>query len=467
MTQEISNYLAHVLKVWTQILGGNETLMNSLDSDTIDLLQLHAPGISSHDFSIVSVLMEHGKIFPSILSQDDRNIVRNNLESISCLIPSLSTLFEDLKYLTAPVKILRQLCPTSRLSTREAMWRLFTGRYLPENQWPLQTWEGGADYKWINGSSSDQFEFGYQQVMLYIWRHWPELCPECPRKEDGEETPIPQTPDPRVRYGLASLAEKVGFESDQISQLLSSDPDRKLARQILLKARSPEYFTYKESAFNGYVTEISRIFKLAKDIQPQALSPCFVVAGSGEKMQRRSGRVFNKAYHSDRKLLFLSNFYNPEKRNMGGISSFAVRVSVFFAFFGRQRLINETFVGNIEKHNFSSPDHLTGAIGKDLRNGRSLEKLRRQENDSILSAEPTNLVAGAANVGAADPVVPDPVANLAVTNLAVPDPTIPDPAVLDPVVPEPDLPDPVLHETVKGPLNLPSDDIVDVEMAVS
>ncbi|KAK0628283.1 hypothetical protein B0T17DRAFT_614224 [Bombardia bombarda] len=331
--EEISKYLTHILDVWTQILGGIKRLMRLVDCHTVELLQLRAPGYSSHDFSIVAKHFQEGKLFPAIQNQSDRKRIWENLRTILHLIPSLYSLFEDVKYLKGPARIVRQLCPSSRFSTREAMWRIFTGHSLPNNEYPIQVWE--TDYQSFLGSTSDQFEFGYRQVYLYAWRHWTELVPECPKKEDGEDTPMPQRPDPRTWCGIAKLAAKVGFESDEIDRLIASDPDREIAREALLKARSPEYFEYGESAFEGYLTQLTHIFNLAMEKPRADSAPVMLVPGCGESLERRCGRVFDNAYKNDRKHLFLGHLYSQNFGNGSGVSSFAVRASVYFAFFGR------------------------------------------------------------------------------------------------------------------------------------
>ncbi|KAG4276902.1 hypothetical protein FPRO04_14216 [Fusarium proliferatum] len=334
--EEASNYLLHILQVWKSILGDQKLLMGCVDRQTVELLQLRAPGYSSHDALVVSKGIREGTIFPAIGHQSTRKRIWMNLKSLPCLIPSLYSFFEDLKYLHPPAKVVRQLVAPSKKSTREAMWRAFTAHGMPENQWLLQTGDGESDYKWLDGSYSDQFEFSYQQIWLYAWRYWVELIPECPRKEEGEATPIPGRPDPRRWRDLARLAARLGFESDEIDKFLNSDPDQEIAREALLKARSPEHFVYDDSAFESYVTEVCRIFNLAREKPTNNLKPCLLVPGCGESLARRCGRVFDNAYMADRKHLFLPYIHGKANGEASGVSSFAVRVSVYFAFFGKR-----------------------------------------------------------------------------------------------------------------------------------
>ena len=63
--------------------------------------------------------------------------------------------------------------------------------------------------------------------------------------------------------------------------------------------------------------------------------PTLLVDGPGEAVSRRCGRIFENAHSRTRKYLFLRSIYEPTIGEGDGISSFFVRRSVFFAFFGR------------------------------------------------------------------------------------------------------------------------------------
>jgi hypothetical protein len=306
--------------------------MRCLDSSTVEKIQSKAPGCSGYDLAILETAFQEGKLFPTVQNPEDRRAIWNNLVSIQVLIPSLYTFFEDLKYLRASVKILRQLCPPSNFSMKEAMWRIFSEHNLPNDEYLIEISED--KYERINPPPADRFEFSYQILVLACWRHWPQLIAECPKKEADGNTPIPQSPDPRMWWTIAARARRLGFESDEISRLLSQDPDREFAREALLKARSPDYFSYGE--FDESVAKLVVIFKSAKEILSEPIEPNILVPGCGESPDRRCGRVFNNAYEQDRRHLFLRYLYKPSRGEGGGISSFAVRSSVFFRFFGQK-----------------------------------------------------------------------------------------------------------------------------------
>ncbi len=330
------SYLRLILSTLDQIFGGRKELFSSFDRTTADFVQLRAPGTSSEDLNILGEHFEKGHLFSSLGDTSQRQMVWENLQNITTLIPTLYTLFEDIKYLDEPAKIMRQLFGTNGKSTRtirEDMYHKFSNECLEDGEFFIQVSENS--YRRVECSSDGQFELGYLQLWLGVLRDWTKLGPGVPRKEPGEKKPLPQTPDPIRWYKLAALARRSGFESDMIRQLLDQDPDRKSAKDFLLVARPPEDFEYDARTFENFVAQIADMLKSATEKTQRSQKPSLLVFGPGESLERRCGRTFNNAWKADRKHLFLDTLYAPQRGNGGGVSSFLVRSSVFFHFFGR------------------------------------------------------------------------------------------------------------------------------------
>jgi hypothetical protein len=136
-------------------------------------------------------------------------------------------------------------------------------------------------------------------------------------------------------YNFAALADKLGFESEHIDRLKTLNPDREVARKALLMARDPRYFKYNEAALERFQDQMVDMFRTAVDVPPTYIKPPLLVDGPGEALQRRCGRTFQIAYENDRDFIFLDVLYDPRSGEGKGISSFFVRTSVYFAFFGR------------------------------------------------------------------------------------------------------------------------------------
>jgi hypothetical protein len=315
-----------------KILGEDLELMRITDPLTVEAVQLRAPGSSPADLAELEPSFSNGKLFHGVQNQEDRQSIWKNLQEVQWLIPSLYSFFEDFKYLNPLATILKRLFGKTKDTVYQAMGHIFSGCNQNDGEYIVQ--EAKRVFRPESGNLSDQFEFGYRQVWLYSWRHFTELIEECPRKEDGHPTPVPQEPDEVLWYEFAVLASELGFESEQIRQLKSGNPDREVARKSLLRARDPRYFKYDEAVFECFVDQLVDMFRAAIDILPTYIKPPLLVHGPGESLQRRCGRVFQKAYEDDRDFLFLDVLYDPRKGEGEGASSFYVRMSVYFAFFG-------------------------------------------------------------------------------------------------------------------------------------
>jgi len=75
-------------------------MMQKVDQATVKALELTAPGACTTDAQTLSGKLQSYQIFGAFRGQD-REDIWNKLCSINCLIPSLFTFFEDLKYLQA------------------------------------------------------------------------------------------------------------------------------------------------------------------------------------------------------------------------------------------------------------------------------------------------------------------------------------------------------------------------------
>ncbi len=134
-------------------------------------------------------------------------------------------------------------------------------------------------------------------------RHLRELSPGSTKLEPKpSERKIRTTKDldRSVRYGLADLAEGLGFKSEKISDL-------KAKYSSHVDGRSPSGQS----------------------------KPVYVVDGPGECQERRCTCPFDLAYKQSKDFLFLDNMYNTDKSQGSSIHPVFVRRSVYLAYFGR------------------------------------------------------------------------------------------------------------------------------------
>ena len=308
--------------------------MRKTDRFTVEALQLRAPQASDDDLSQLKTLFDAGKLFPEIREEEKRRSIWNNIPRIACLIPSLYTLFEDLKLLSPCVKIIKVLIERPfKGSLHDMMEQHFSGA----NQTPgaVVTQDTETMFNMCEGSVTDQFEFGYRQLYLFALRHFPQMIGECPKKEKDRPKPTVEEPDPVTWYQFALLAHRLGFDSKVIGQLKANDPYRIDARNFLLKHNPPEFYTFNQQLFEDCVEQMAMTRAAFVEKDRQYIKPPLVVDGPGEPLPRRCGRFFQAAYEYDRNYLFLDVLYDATDVRGRSISSFFVRRSTYFAFFGR------------------------------------------------------------------------------------------------------------------------------------
>ncbi|CAK7237487.1 hypothetical protein SBRCBS47491_009993 [Sporothrix bragantina] len=84
---------------------------------------------------------------------------------------------------------------------------------------------------------------GCQELWLYALREYRYMPPVAKKKLAMPDTGVANE---RVLYDFAALASKLGFATDAIEDLLQQNPDRAIARRLLLAARNPEQHEYPD-----------------------------------------------------------------------------------------------------------------------------------------------------------------------------------------------------------------------------
>jgi predicted nucleic acid-binding Zn-ribbon protein len=270
--------------------------MGLADKATVEAMQLRIPALCSEDSKFLESLMSEGVLFPRLNNEQKLRHIWSNVLKVKCPIPTLFTFFEDIKWLMPLVKIMKRLLGKKFKGTvGKAMAQNFSGVNQSEEE--VKVRETESTFRSYRGTLTDQVRLGVFQLWLFLARKFTDMISECPRKEEGQDKPVPKTPDIYVWHEFAVLAYNLGFECEEIHRLRSKNRDREIARAALLELE-------------------------------------FFVDGSGENLKRRSGRTFVNAYAYDRQRLFLKAFLVPNRVGGKGITSLFVRVSVILAFFG-------------------------------------------------------------------------------------------------------------------------------------
>ena len=271
--------------------------MRKVDEPTVKALELKAPGSSTLDVQTIQRQLGGAQIF-SAFSDQDRSQILERLRRFKGLIPSLHTFFRNLCYWEACMDSMRHLITPPRGDTIfTAFERQFTGVNQQEGQVRIQVDE--ANFIFAPGSTADQVELGYRQIVAFAMRHFWEI-PRTPEGKDVLRKPRAKA-DKAVLRQYAKLSIQLGFESPEIDELME----------------------------NPYVP--------VSEVMQSSIKPSLVTSGPGEEVPQRCGLPKLEAFEEDRDSLFLHYLDNEQNERGEGVTSFFVRRSIFLEFLGRPR----------------------------------------------------------------------------------------------------------------------------------
>ncbi|KAK6495791.1 hypothetical protein TWF481_002837 [Arthrobotrys musiformis] len=174
--------------VWENLLDHNPASIAALDSESVQNLELRAPGIVAEDNLYVGNAMDSGGLFRMINHATIRSTIKRRLLNFRGILPSLKTLFEDTKYLDACVRGMRLLIPpTKGLMVRKALEAAFE----PSDGPAFLQADPNQLFAITLPSTRSKFIYAYQQLWLFNMRHFPDLSGVEPRKEKGRPKSTP------------------------------------------------------------------------------------------------------------------------------------------------------------------------------------------------------------------------------------------------------------------------------------
>ena len=266
--------------------------MSQVDQATVQALELTAPQASRLDAQALRGQTLSGTIF-SGFTEAEREGVWFRLRKVEGLVPSLFTLFEDLKVLeayAAYVKRLTHLPPRKTLSS--TLRCIFVTN--EERRQAVQVTESDFVSRFV--SCHDQVELGCRQLYAFAMRYSYDMPQELSGKNLLARHKLKA--DENVLSAFADLANRLGFVTPEITSSCRESPDRSLS------------------------------------YSPNRAKPLLVTDGPGESKKHRCGLPRREEYEADREFLFIDNLHDTSKEQGDSITSFFVRKSVYLAFYG-------------------------------------------------------------------------------------------------------------------------------------
>jgi hypothetical protein len=152
-----------VKTIWHRLLRGNKAALEKVDEATVKVVELRVPKYSRGDARFLQGQILGGQIFGAF-SAIEREEIWHELRATDHLIPTLYTLFEDLKYLTACADCLKRLVPLRRRDTvSTALRRKFPVAIDANDQGVVEV----SDSTFVDrpGSPTDRLDLGYRQFV--------------------------------------------------------------------------------------------------------------------------------------------------------------------------------------------------------------------------------------------------------------------------------------------------------------
>ncbi|KAF8533988.1 hypothetical protein BDD12DRAFT_758374, partial [Trichophaea hybrida] len=235
--EEICRYLEWVRIAWMELLDGDVTLLGGIDRQTVEAIELRVPAISLCDRNFLIGLINSGKIF-TLYTDDQKSIIREKIPRITDRIPSLGTLFEDMKYLEPLATSMKFLIGPEPFTKQPSIYSSFEHMYQGDSR------------------GSEEFNERYRMLWLFAMRNFPQMVSVSPRKERKRPRPTIYEPNHRILNEFAQLAHSLGFISTTINSHVDSIPEKEMAREFFRKARPEEVYVYDDAFLDAEVTKL-------------------------------------------------------------------------------------------------------------------------------------------------------------------------------------------------------------------
>ncbi|KAL4744558.1 hypothetical protein BDW72DRAFT_208921 [Aspergillus terricola var. indicus] len=314
--EEILNYLRFIQEVWSSIVTP-EGLVR-VDQQTVERLQLMAPGVSAADSREVHGLVISGQVF-SEFTAEERELIWNKLKAFDRLIPSLYTFFEDFKYFTACAECIQRLLVTNK--NQPTIYSAMGYMFQPETA-ECRILINESSQRTVRGSYRKILDVSYRELWLFAMRHYPQMAKD-PQRDDLLAKVASEKADEAVVYEMAKLAKSLGFESTQINSILSKSPDRQIATGALLKARKPGRYQYDPQDMELLIDTIVDCFSHAKRTHDDATPE--LLADNDRQSQSRCGLPQLRVHKQDLGYLFFDRLETAEGWNGEQISTLFIR----------------------------------------------------------------------------------------------------------------------------------------------
>lgn len=324
--QEILISLKQIRNFWYSVFEGHEPSMEKLDVTSVKAVELTAPGAYSNTAIDINSQILTGKIFSAYTKEEQIRIMANLCSNTTdCLVPSLYGFFENIKYLKHAADCLKRVFDIKPGKTvRSTLAGYFPEERLNDKCRYVQVAE--SSFKRIPVTeTTDHFDIVQRQIWLYAFREYPEMPAEQKKKLAGPKGGIANE---QVIHRLGSLASQLGFECDEIRNLLQRDPERDMTRRFLNEVRNPSQYKYED--IENTISKILDLVASTRNLEHP---------GTNTLITSRKPQLCGTPNFSDhpriKSFAFLNNLHAPTEQVHTETCCFVQR-SIYFSFFGKE-----------------------------------------------------------------------------------------------------------------------------------
>jgi len=317
--------------------------MKRLDETTLRAVEGKAPGACQSEAVDLYGRVRSGELL-SGFDEREQEVIWTRICSAStdCLVPSIFLFFENLNYLQVAADCMKRLvCLGRGESIYSALERGFRDQRDPDPGCLIQLSRTASTYLPID--LSDRFDLIYRQLWLYAFREYKDIPAVRKRKlakpRTGEANEL-------VLYEFASLANRLGFETKEIQDILQQDPIQEIARRFLTTARSQDRYEYDD--FETYATQVARVIYSARPIEDDGDIDIWEV-DERNRPPRRYGIPNKLDQLLDRPSMFLAKLHSPVESQGQNLTSFFIQRSTYFSFFGKELGVSLEGLSSIER----------------------------------------------------------------------------------------------------------------------
>jgi hypothetical protein len=320
--------------------------MEKLDEDTVKMIELRVPAVSKLDAGFVKEHMRTTALFKHTVDPVLRRNIEHEVLQLDYLIPSIFTLFKDLRFLEPVAKAIGALLPEPndrKRTLRENLRFLYSDSTKDATAIEIQDSE--MSFSKIAGTFDYTFDLAIRQLFLCAMRYFTDPSNISSKKNMN---PIRQTinaPKRFLGFKLLNLSRRLGFQTLHLSEAVE-DPTVRLLNDVL-NTLPKEIFRFQGSPPVGLIEAFTEYLSSSTIVMDPNLAPNITSAGVGEPLSRRCGRACVTT-SEDRMHLFLRTMHRQlgEYGSDGvDISSFFVKRCIYLAFFGSAQVLDGSMNG--------------------------------------------------------------------------------------------------------------------------